>query len=250
MPKTVILTGASRGIGRAMAQFLLQQKHRLVLVAQTEAPLKELEHQYPEQVAVQTGDLSNFYLANKVVNLAKDRFGQVDGLLVNHAVLEPVGRIADASVEAWRRAFDINFFSAIPLIQAALPELRKTKGCIVLVSSGAASNAYAAWGAYGSAKAALNHLAMTLANEESLVTTIAVRPGVVDTNMQKDIRDKHHHHMNEKDAARFKELNETGRLLKPEEPGHVMARMVVDAPKELTGKFMSWDAEALKAYQA
>lgn len=53
----------------------------------------------------------------------------------------------------------------------------------------------------------------------------------------------------EEDAARFAELKATGGLLKPEQPGHVMAKLVLDAPKDLSGKFLSWNAEELKAFQ-
>jgi NAD(P)-dependent dehydrogenase (short-subunit alcohol dehydrogenase family) len=247
--KTIILTGASRGIGLAIAHYLLQRSHNLVLISRTEKPLRELENQYANQVAVLAGDLSDFSLGSKAVALAQEKFQRLDGLIVNHGVLDPVKRVADSSAEAWRSAFDVNFFSAVALAQAALPELRKSKGTILFTSSGAASNAYPTWGAYGASKAAINHLAMTLGGEEKDVTTISVRPGVVDTEMQRDIREKYNKEMDEQDAARFAELKATGGLLKPEQPGHVMAKLVLEAPRELSGNFLSWNAEELKAFQ-
>ncbi|KAL1589351.1 hypothetical protein WHR41_01945 [Cladosporium halotolerans] len=249
MSKTIILTGASRGIGLAIAQFLLKRSHNLVLVARSEQPLRDLESQYKDQVAVLTGDLSDFSLGDKAVALAEKRFQKLDGLIVNHGVLDPVKRVANSLADEWRSAFDVNFFSAVALSQAALPSLRKTKGCILFTSSGAASNAYPTWGAYGASKAAMNHLAMTLAAEEKDITSISIRPGVVDTEMQRDIREKHNKAMDEQDAARFAELKATGGLLKPEQPGHVMAKLVIEVPKELSGKFLSWNSEELKAFQ-
>jgi NAD(P)-dependent dehydrogenase (short-subunit alcohol dehydrogenase family) len=248
-PKTIILTGASRGIGLAIAHYLLKRSNNLVLVARSEQPLRELEQQYKDQVAVLAGDLADFSLGEKAVALAQEKFHSLDGLIVNHGVLDPVKRVANSSADAWRSAFDVNFFSAVAMTQAALPALRKSKGTILFTSSGAASNAYPTWGAYGASKAAMNHLAMTLGSEEKEVTTISVRPGVVDTEMQRDIREKHNNEMDEQDAARFAELKATGGLLKPEQPGHVMAKLVLEAPKELTGKFLSWNAEELKAFQ-
>jgi NAD(P)-dependent dehydrogenase (short-subunit alcohol dehydrogenase family) len=248
-PKTIILTGASRGIGLAIAHYLLARSHNLVLVARSEAPLRGLEKQYANQVAVLAGDLSDFSLGEKAVSLAKEKFSKLDGLIVNHGVLDPVKRVTHSSAEEWRSAFDVNFFSAVALSQAALPALRETKGKILFTSSGAASNAYPTWGAYGAAKAAVNHLAMTLGAEEKDITTVSVRPGVVDTEMQRDIREKHNKAMDEQDAARFAELKATGGLLKPEQPGHVMAKLVLEAPKELSGKFLSCNAEELKAFQ-
>ncbi|KAG9562385.1 hypothetical protein KCU77_g4629, partial [Aureobasidium melanogenum] len=53
----------------------------------------------------------------------------------------------------------------------------------------------------------------------------------------------------QRDAAKFKELKETGSLLKPEQPGHVMAKLALDAPKDLNGKFLSWNDEKLAAFQ-
>jgi len=249
MPKTILLTGASRGIGLAIAHYLLKHSHNLVVVARSEAPLRQLEAQYGSQVAVLTGDLSDFSLGQKAVETAKSHFNRLDGLIVNHGILDPVKRVTDSSVEEWRAAFDTNFFSAIAISQAALPLLRENKGCILFTSSGAATNAYPTWGAYGAAKAALNHLAMTLGNEEKDVVTVSVRPGVVDTEMQRDIREKHNTAMEEKDAARFAELKRTGGLLRPEQPGHVMARLVVEAPRELSGRFLTWNAEELKGFQ-
>lgn len=118
-----------------------------------------------------------------------------------------------------------------------------------MCSSGAATGHYSTWGAYGASKAALNHLAGTLAVEEKDVTTVSIRPGVVDTDMQVSIRNTHSGAMDEKDAAKFHELKETGGLLKPEQPGNVMAKLAVDAPKEVSGKFLSWDDDALEAFQ-
>jgi len=108
-------------------------------------------------------------------------------------------------------------------VQGALPSLRESKGRIVIVSSGAAINAYSTWGSYGSSKAAVNHLVATLANEEQTVTAISIRPGVVDTEMQQDIREKHHSVMDEEDRKKFLELKAEGKLLRPEQPGNVIS---------------------------
>lgn len=247
--KVVILTGASRGIGLAAAHYLLKQSHKLVVVARSEQPLRDLEKQYPEQVAVLAGDLSDLSLGHTAVELARQRYSKLDGVIVNHGVLDPVKRLADSTAEEWRAAYETNFFSAIALAKAALQPLRETKGCMILVSSGAAANAYPTWGAYGSAKAAMNHLAMTLASEEKDITSIAIRPGVVDTEMQRDIREKHNTAMDASDTKRFAELKSSGGLLQPEQPGHVMAKLVVNPPAELSGKFLSWNAEELKSFQ-
>lgn len=110
------------------------------------------------------------------------------------------------------------------------------------MSSGAATNSYAGWGAYGATKAALNHIVGTVEREEGSkgVVAVAVRPGVVDTEMQRDIREVHGAGMDEGDVARFKGLKEEGGLLRPEQPGNVLGRLAVEAEKELGGKFLRY----------
>lgn len=122
--------------------------------------------------------------------------------------------------------------------KAALPHLRKSKGRIILTSSGAATTGYIGWGLYGSTKAAMNHLAITLKNEEPEVTSVSVRPGVVDTDMQLELREEHLDYMG-KDAEKFTNAHKHGQLLKPELPGHVIAKLALDAPHELSGEFLS-----------
>ena len=122
--------------------------------------------------------------------------------------------------------------------QAALPAIRKSRGCILLTSSGAAAHSYSTWGAYGASKAAMNSLNMTIAVEEPEVTSLSIAPGVVDTQMQQELRDQHSIAMDKKDAARFHDLHRDGALLKPEQPGNVMARLILNPPKELSGSFL------------
>jgi NAD(P)-dependent dehydrogenase (short-subunit alcohol dehydrogenase family) len=107
---------------------------------------------------------------------------------------------------------------------------------VVLTSSGAATNSYSTWGAYCASKAALRSLGQTLSVEEKAITTISVAPGVVDTEMQQALRDRHISRMDEKDQQKFTSLHQEGKLLKPEQPGNVMARLVVGAPKDLSGR--------------
>ncbi|ESZ96584.1 hypothetical protein SBOR_3086 [Sclerotinia borealis F-4128] len=252
-PRTIILTGASRGIGLAIAQKLLKEKHNVVLVARTAGPMEELKRQYPEQVEVVVGDLSDFKIGPQAVKTTIERFSRIDGLIVNHGTLTPVKRIADSTPEEWRTLFDINFFSALAFITPSIPHLRTTQGTILLTSSGAAASAYSTWGPYGSSKAALNHLAHTLSVEEPLITTLAIRPGVVDTEMQREIRGYSTSGvMDQKDAAKFIGLHEEGKLLKPEQPGGVMAGLVVDEKlreEGFSGRFLSWDDKLLERYR-
>ena len=85
----------------------------------------------------------------------------------------------------------------------------------------------------------MNSLGRNLAVEEPDVVTLSIAPGVVDTQMQRELREVHSFSMDEKDSARFHGLHKDGNLLKPEQPGSVMARLVLNPPKELSGEFLS-----------
>ena len=130
--KVFIVTGAGRGIGLAVSQYLLRASHKVVLVSRTQSELEALKAQYPSQVEYLAADLTDFEVcmqremlraglkasqnAPKVTDLALKSFGQLDGIVINHGVLSPMKRVADSTAEEWRKLFDANFFSAIALV--------------------------------------------------------------------------------------------------------------------------------------
>ncbi|KAI0019102.1 short-chain dehydrogenase [Xylariomycetidae sp. FL0641] len=234
--KAFIVTGASRGLGLAIAQALLRDSHKVFLVARSENDLQTIKSQHPSLVEFTSADLGDLKTPSKIISSAVKAFGKIDGIVINHGTLSPIGKIADADPEEWRRAYNINFFSALGLAKEAIPELRKSQGRLVFVSSGAANGAYAGWGCYGTSKAAMNHLNAHLAVEEPSITSVAVSPGKVDTAMQKQIRDEGKTGMAADVHASFVDEHASGRLLRPEQPGNVIAKLVVGATGELSGK--------------
>lgn len=138
--KTVIVTGASRGleaflienaatyshfpgIGFAAAEYLINHSHNVVLVARSAEALKMLQAKAPDRVSICVGDLADFSLGEKSVEIANKDFGRLDGLILNHGMLEPATRIADSDPNAWRQCFDVNFFSLVALVP--YPRARK-----------------------------------------------------------------------------------------------------------------------------
>lgn len=93
-------------------------------IARSKEPLENLSKQYPGQVEVLAGDLSDFSLGQKAADLAKSKWQRLDGLIVNHGVLEPVKRVSQVEAEEWRQLFDINVFSAVALVRQT-PMLRQ-----------------------------------------------------------------------------------------------------------------------------
>jgi NAD(P)-dependent dehydrogenase (short-subunit alcohol dehydrogenase family) len=228
---------------------LLKQKCKLVATARTESALKQLSDEYPDQVQIVAGDMADMATGPKAVQAATSKFGKLDGVVINHGLLEPIKRIADSDANEWRKAYDVSFFSAVAIVRAAIPALRQSKGKVIFVSSGAATSAYSTWGAYGSAKAAMNHLSLTLSTEEPEITSVSIRPGTVDTAMQTDIREKHNKAMDKHDVEKFAGLPHNGGLLRPDQPGDVIAKLVLSAPHDLSGKFLSWNDQQLAAFQ-
>lgn len=86
----------------------------------------------------------------------------------------------------------------------------------------------------------MNHLALSLGSEEPDVTSVSIRPGMVDTDMQRELREDHVSTMDAEMHSKFTNVHKEGKLLKPEQPGHVMAKLVLDAPKDLSGQFLSY----------
>jgi NAD(P)-dependent dehydrogenase (short-subunit alcohol dehydrogenase family) len=249
MTQTVIITGASRGLGAAIARQAAALGADLVLAARSEADLARVAadvRRIGRQALVVPGDLADPAACRALVDRAAGHFGAIDALVNNAGVLEPVGPIAEADPAGWERNLAVNLRAPMILTQAALPYLIARRGRVIHVSSGAAESAIAGWAAYCVAKAGLNHFSRVLATEEPEVTSIAVRPGVVDTEMQAVIRERGAAGMVAADHARFVRYHETGELLPPERPGRALAALALFAPAEWGGEFMRWDDERVQ----
>ncbi|CDK27534.1 unnamed protein product [Kuraishia capsulata CBS 1993] len=247
----IIVTGASRGIGKALAEIILSKSNdtKLVVTARSLEPLKALVTKYGvDRVAFVEGDISSEEVSKKLVSTAVTKFGGISGIVLNAGVLEPVTQLDELDVNAWKKLFDINFFSAVQLVHDAIPELRRTSGQVIFVSSGASTSGYSGWGAYGSSKAALNHFALTLSTHEPKISSISIAPGVVDTAMQSDIRTRFNEAMGDA-VKKFVSLKETGALLNPEYPATIFANLLLRGiPAELNGKYLRYSDEPLKSF--
>ncbi|TIB31756.1 hypothetical protein E3P86_03276 [Wallemia ichthyophaga] len=224
-----IVTGASRGIGLEITRSLLANNSAVVTISRSVSD--ELRGLQSLQLDIIQGDVADRDISKLAVDTAIAKHGKLDCVILNHGILSPVGRIADL----------------------ALPHLRDSRGKILMVSSGAATGAYAAWGAYNASKAAMNTLAKTLAGEEKGVVSLAIRPGVVDTGMQEDIRRVGKTHMPPEMHSKFVELHSQGKLVKPQDTARVYANLAISSVNEnlsnLSGQFLSWDGEELKDYR-
>ncbi|HUR83378.1 MAG TPA: SDR family oxidoreductase [Thermoanaerobaculia bacterium] len=184
--KTALITGASQGLGRAIARLLYSRGYRLVLNARRAEPLQEIAWELGA-LAV-PGDVSE--IAEELV----ERAGRVDVLVNNASELGPLPmpRLADYPWDALLHVFKVNAVAPLHLTQLVLPQMRaRGEGVIVNISSDAAVNAYPGWGGYGASKAALEHMSRTLAVEleGSGVRVHIVDPGEMRTQMHRDAID-------------------------------------------------------------
>ena len=179
---TALLTGASKGLGRALAVALAARGWRLVVDARG-PELDDLAVQLPDVIAVR-GDVTD-PVHREALTAAVEALGRLD-LLVNNASdlgPSPLPALARFPLDALRAVYEADVVAPLALVQLLLPQLRNTGGTVVNVSSDAAVEAYAGWGGYGSAKAALDHLSAVLATEEPDVRVYAVDPGDMRTDM-------------------------------------------------------------------
>ena len=251
---SVIITGASRGLGRATALLLARLGARVTLNARSESALNQVQREIEAaggRAQAIAGDISDSDVSERLVAAAALTFGGVDAVINNAAMLQPLARIEDSDPETWRRNLDVNVMGPFLLVQAALPHLRRAPhGRVINVSSGAAVRATPGWSAYCVSKAAINMFTAVLALEEPDITALAVRPGMVDTAMQAELRERGRGAMPPEAYQRFVEFHRNGDLLPPELPGRALAVLALRAPRAWNGRFIQWNAPEVQALVA
>jgi NAD(P)-dependent dehydrogenase (short-subunit alcohol dehydrogenase family) len=182
---TALVTGASRGLGLALATALSGRGWRLVTdgrdARRLAAAVTALPH--PELVTAVPGDVAD---AAHRAALAAAVGPRLD-LLVNNASdlgPSPLPHLADLAPEQLQRTLAVNTVAPLALLQAVLAALTTAGGCVLNVSSDAGVEAYEGWGGYGASKAALDQLTAVLAVEHPDLRVYAVDPGDMATDMQ------------------------------------------------------------------
>ncbi|GGM66982.1 SDR family NAD(P)-dependent oxidoreductase [Dactylosporangium sucinum] len=177
MTRTAIVTGASRGLGRALTTALAAAGWTVVVDGRT------LSISLPGVIAV-PGDVTDSWHRARLVDTALGT-GRLDLLVNNAGILGPSPRppLADYALTALREVFEVNVFAPLALTQLALPSLRSFEGAVVNISSDAAVEAYEGWGGYGAAKAAVEQASNVLAAEEPKLRVWWVDPGDLRTQM-------------------------------------------------------------------
>jgi NAD(P)-dependent dehydrogenase (short-subunit alcohol dehydrogenase family) len=181
-----LITGASRGLGRAVARALADRGWSLVVDARGPDDLASTMHPLPGVIAI-PGDVTD-PAHRAALTAAVGRLGRLDVLINNASALgpSPLPPLRDYDLGALREVYEVDVLAPLALIQSLAARLTTADGMIVDISSDAAVEPYPGWGGYGSAKAALDQLTAVLGAEEPGLRCYAFDPGDMRTQMHQD----------------------------------------------------------------
>ncbi len=236
--KTVIVTGAGSGIGRATAIRFANEGANVVLVGRSAETLQETVEAFPQdRTWIHTDnfltvicDISVEAQVQEMMKRVIDKFERID-VLVNNAGKAIQGKITELSSEDWESAIDVNLNGTFYVCQAAMPHLIATKGNIINVSSLSGIGGDWNMAAYNAAKAGISNLTRTLALDHGAdgVRVNAVNPSVTKTDMTSTIQD------DSSKTDKFLDRCPLGRLAAPEEVAAVITFLASDDASMITG---------------
>jgi short-subunit dehydrogenase len=187
--QVALITGASKGLGRTLAEFLAPQNYELIITArhadELEATAKSLK-QLGGNIHVVVGDVADSNHRQEL-SATIENIGQLDLLINNASTLGaiPMPTMSDYPLQELAAVFNINVVAPVSLIQDLLPMLKRSSGLVVNITSDAARGGYETWGGYGASKAALDLISITMANElrGEGISVVSVDPGDMRTDM-------------------------------------------------------------------
>jgi len=187
--RVALITGASQGLGLALAEALADTGWALVIDARRADRLEPAASALAERTSVVSipGDITEPAHRAQLVEAVQE-LGRLDLLVNNASTLgeSPLPALADIDLDVFRRVYEVNVVAPLALTQALLPVLAASAGTIVNITSDAAVEAYETWGGYGSSKAAFEQLSAVLAAEQPELRVLVVDPGDMRTEMHQD----------------------------------------------------------------
>ena len=239
MGKVALVTGASRGIGRSIAETLAAAGYAVVVnfasrAEDADATVAAIGAGGGTAVAVRA-DVSDVAAVTRMFATVDERFGRLDALVNNAGIGRRIDRLTEIDDDTWRRTLAVNLDGAFFCMRAAIPRLQAAGGGrIVNISSGAAHTGGAIGAHYAASKAGMLALTVKAARElaRAGIAVNAVLPSVIETEMLDAVAPDA--------AARARVMTQLpiGRFGRPEEVARVVRFLVVEAPDYLTGEFI------------
>ncbi|PWJ22255.1 SDR family oxidoreductase [Jannaschia seohaensis] len=188
--KTVLITGASRGIGAAAARTFAAAGANVVLVARSTLEIADIAGEIGDRALAIPCDVAGWSEMARAVQATLDTFGRLDVLIGNAGIIEPIGDIAETDPAGWTRVIDVNLKGVYHGMRAAIPVMEaQGGGTIITISSGAAHRPLPGWSAYCTSKAAAKMLTDSAhAEHGETLRIMGLSPGTVATQMQRDIK--------------------------------------------------------------
>jgi 3-oxoacyl-[acyl-carrier protein] reductase len=251
--KVALVTGAGRGLGRAAALALAEQGAKVAAVARSLPEVEETALLIRRQFGVGLSlairaDITREADVQSAFDTIRKRWGGVD-ILVNNAGDNGATRpIVSLSLSEWEHTLDVNLTGTFLCSREALRDMiRRRWGRIVNISSGSASVAVPGMAPYSVAKAAVEHFTRQLAAEAGPmgVVAVALRPGLVDTRMQEEMRNRPPDAITPELRAAFAAYKQRGMLVPPERPARIIAYLCSDRPGYINGRVL--DADEVEA---
>ena len=188
--KTVVVTGASRGIGASAARVFADAGANVALLARSAAPLEALAAEIGARALALPCDVADFAAVEAALAKAKSQFGSLDILIANAGMIDPIARLTESDPADWAHLIQVNISGVFNIMRAGVPMMNKQGGTVISVGSGAARRPLEGWSAYCSSKAGSLMLmrALDLEERENGLRVMSLSPGTVATQMQREIK--------------------------------------------------------------
>lgn len=241
--KHILITGGSRGIGKAIAQRLLKDNYTVSVFARESSALKQLSEESPH-ISTFACDVANYEQVEDSFNKAIKQNGDAHGLICCAGIHGPLGKFWQTDILEWEAAFRVNVFGSMYAIRAAHSSMKQNKNGHIVLFSGGGQASMPGFSAYVGSKGSIWRLTETLAAElrEDNIMINAVAPGAVDTGLQDQVIKEGPEKVTQEYYNQILKLKKDGGT-SPDYAANLCAFLMSKESLGLTGKTLSakWD---------